>query len=90
MSTYNQVKLGPELLSAARESWLGYYVFAFLTLLSLGGGYAWLRSSGLSGDAYWLGLLGILILSTVCLGIAIVCHLMGHLFDLLESRADRG
>lgn len=90
MSSYSQVKVGPELLSASRESWLGYYVFAFLTLLSLGGGYAWLRSSGLTGDAYWLGLLGILILSAVCVGITIICHLMGHLFDELEERRGRG
>ncbi len=90
MHAYAQLKVGPELLTPSRESWLGYYVFAFLTLGTLGGGWLWLRSSGLMGDAYWLALLAILILGTVCLGITIVCHLMGHLFDLLEDRSSQG
>jgi len=84
----NQVKLGPELLNASRESWISYYVFAFGAIATLGGGYAILRASGLVGSDYWLALLGVLILAAVFGGIAIVCHLMGHLFDELAEMRD--
>lgn len=81
----SQVKLGPELLGASRESWISYYVFAAAAVATLGGGYGLVRASGLGGVEYWLMLLAVLILSAVFGGIAIVCHLMGHLFDELDA-----
>ena len=89
MSAYNQVKFGPELLSNSREAWLGYYVFVVLALGSLGGGYFLLRRSGLEGGDYWLAMLGILILSLVSLGIAIMCHLLGHVIDMIDDLAKK-
>ena len=85
MNARNQVTLGPELLDASRESWTAYYVFAFATILTLGGGYYWLRHSGMEGANYWLGLIGVLILSLVSGGICIMCHLMGHMIDMLDE-----
>lgn len=85
MSLYGQVKVGPELLNPSRESWLGYYVFAAATLAILGGGNYWLRHSGLQGGEYWLALIGLLILGLVSLGITIMCHLMGHLIDMVND-----
>ncbi len=84
-----QVKVGKELISNSQEAWLGYYVFAAATLGVLGGGYLLLRRADISGPDYWLVLLGILILAAVCLGICIMCHILGHIVDALdEIRAD--
>src|SRR5262249_17187144 len=85
MSGYKQLKVGPELLNPSRESWLGYYVFAAATLGILAGGNYLLRRSGLEGASYWLALLGLLTLALISAWIAIVCHLMGHLFDELDE-----
>lgn len=85
MSAYNQIKVGPELISNSREAWLGYYVFTGLALVSLGGGYLWLRGSGFESAQYWLALIGILILFLVSLGIGIMCHLLGHLIDMVDE-----
>lgn len=81
----NQCKLGPELISNSGEAWLGYYVFAGVTLAVLGGGYWWLRQSGLQGADYALGFIGVLTLTMVSAGICIVCHLAGHIIDTLED-----
>ncbi len=80
-----QVKVGKELISNSQEAWLGYYVFAFASLGVLGGGYPLLRHADLSGPDYWLVLLGILILAAVCLGICIMCHILGHIVDTLDE-----
>lgn len=85
MAGYNQLKVGPELLSNSREAWLGYYVFVLLSLASLGGGYLWLRGSGLPEGQYALAMIGVLLLALVSLGIAIMCHLLGHLIDMVEA-----
>lgn len=85
-----QVKLGPELISNAREAWLGYYVFAGLALAFLGGGYALLRMAGWQGPEYWLGLAAVLLLALVSAGISVMCHLFGHVLDILEAPAAGG
>ncbi len=90
MSFYKQVKVGPELLTPSGESWIAYYAFAFLTIASLGGGYWLLRRSELTGPDYFLGLLGVLILTVACAGITIMCHLMGHLLDEVAELRKRG
>jgi hypothetical protein len=80
-----QVKVGKELITNSQEAWLGYYVFALATLSVLGGGYLLLRQADLAGADYWLVLLGILILAAVCLGICIMCHILGHIVDALDA-----
>lgn len=86
-----QLKVGKELISNSQEAWIGYYVFAFATLAVLGGGYFGLRRAQLSGPDYGLALLGILILAAVCMGICIMCHILGHIVDSLDQlQADRG
>lgn len=80
-----QVKVGKELISNSQEAWLGYYVFAGTTVGVLGGGYLLLRRADLTGPDYWLALLGVLILAAVCMGISIMCHILGHVVDALDE-----
>lgn len=82
---YNQLKVGPELISNSREAWLGYYVFTGLALAVLGGGYLLVRQSGVQGADYWLLLVGVFLLSLVSGGIAVTCHLLGHVIDMLDE-----
>ena len=82
---YGQLKVGPELISNSREAWLGYYTFAALTIISLGGGYYLIRRSGLERSDYWMALVAILLFSLISLGICIMCHLMGHLIDTVDA-----
>ncbi|MCC6547505.1 hypothetical protein IT570_10095 [Candidatus Sumerlaeota bacterium] len=83
---YNsQLKLGPELISNSREAWTAYYVFVVLSVGALGGGYFAVRQSGVTGTDYWLLLLGVVILSAIFGGIAIMCHLLGHIIDTLDE-----
>jgi hypothetical protein len=87
---YNQLKVGPELISNSREAWLGYYVFTGLALAMLGGGYLLVRQSGVQGADYWLLLVGVFLLSLVAGGIAVMCHLLGHVIDMIdEMRRDQ-
>ncbi|MEO8377720.1 MAG: hypothetical protein ABI579_08610 [Candidatus Sumerlaeota bacterium] len=85
MSYNAQLKLGPELISNSREAWSAYYLFVVLSLGTLGGGYFAIRHSGVSGTDYWLLLLGVVILAAVFGGIAIMCHLLGHIIDTLDE-----
>ena len=85
MSFYKQVKVGPELLSASGESWVGYYVFAILAILLLAGGGLLIENSAMQGTDKILCYIGVMILALVSTGISIVCHLMGHLFDSMNE-----
>lgn len=85
MNRTAQIKVGRELITNSQEAWLGYYAFALITITVLGGGYVLLRRAELTGADYWLALLGILILATVCLGICIMCHILGHIVDALDE-----
>ncbi|CAN5323124.1 hypothetical protein BH09SUM1_BH09SUM1_14200 [soil metagenome] len=90
MAMSQQLKVGPELLNPSRESWIAYYIFAVLTLGTLGGGWLWLKSSGYTGADYTLALIGILILSAVFGGVTIMCHLLGHLIDEIDELKREG
>jgi hypothetical protein len=85
-----QIKLGPELLSASGESWLGYYVFAGLSLAILGGGALWLRNSGLEGGDRALATIGIGLGFLVSISTCMICHFMGHIFDWIEESENSG
>lgn len=85
MKRSNQIKVGKELITNSQEVWLGYYVFAVLTLLFLGGGYYFIRGLNLQGADYWISLLLVLTLSVVSMGICIMCHVLGHIVDSLDS-----
>lgn len=78
-----QLKVGKELITNSQEAWLGYYVFAAASLVILAGGCIALRRAALTGPDYWIALMSVLILAAVCIGISIMCHLLGHILDEL-------
>ena len=85
MTSSYQLKAGRELMSNSREAWLGYYVFVIVALGTLGGGYLLVRRAGFEGGEYWLAMIGVLTLALVSLGIAVACHILGHIVDTLEE-----
>lgn len=84
-----QIRVGPELLSSSAEAWLAFYGFAALSLVVLIAGSLLLREpSGLSLEA--LVVLGLTLgLFLLCLGLAVLCHLLGHLIDDLTELRER-
>lgn len=86
MMKSSQLKVGRELINNSQEAWLGYYVFAVLTIAILGGGYYLIRRSGLTGAEYGLALIGVFIMTLVSAGISIMCHLLGHIIDMIEEQ----
>ena len=85
MAYLGQKRLGPELITNAQEAWLGYYVFAALTLLSLAGGFWVVRRAELEPGLQLVAQIGVLLLGLVSAGIATTCHIAGHLLDELAA-----
>jgi len=85
-----QLKLGPELLDESGEAWLGYYLFAFITLGVLGGVGWWVRDAELSAATRILAGLMVGLGFLVSLSTCMICHFFGHLFDTLTELREAG
>lgn len=90
MAYLGQKKLGPELITHSQEAWLGYYLFTLFTAVVLAGGFWLVGRAELDPGLHLVAQLGVFILALVSAGIAILCHIAGHLFDELARTHGQG